>query len=328
MRRHPNRWGFPDMGLGMALRSKHYPDILESNPPVAFFEVIAENYMGNFGRPMYLLEQVAERYPVMVHGVSLSIGSTDPLDFEYLGLLRNLADRLKVPWVSDHLCWTGVLGRNSHDLLPVPLTEESLRHVIRRIRAVQDFLERPLVVENPSSYVEFLASSMSEAEFLCRMAEGADCGLLLDVNNVYVSAFNHGFDAMEYLRVLPVDRIVYHHVAGHTHKGTHILDTHSDHVVDPVWELYRFCHERTGGRSTMVEWDEDIPPFEVVFEEVQKAAVHRRTVEGDDFSLPERPTPSLAPRREDNRAPHPAGLESPEAGDLFVREKNVEFAHE
>ena len=326
MKRTPNRWGFPDMGLGMGLRSKHYQDILENNPPVAFFEVIAENYMGNGGRPMYLLEQVAERYPVMIHGVSLSIGSTDPLDFEYLGLLRDLANRLRVPWLSDHLCWTGVLGRNSHDLLPVPLTEECLKHIVARIRTVQDFMERPLVVENPSSYVEFLASSMGEAEFMARMAEDSDCGLLLDVNNVYVSAYNHGFDARAYIQALPVDRIVYHHVAGHTNKGTHILDTHSDHVVDPVWELYQLCHERTGGRSTMVEWDENIPAFEVVFDEVMKAAVYRRNVEGDDFSLPERHPPNLRREAPDGATPHPAGLEAPDAGDLFVREKNLEFA--
>lgn len=270
-----NRWGFPDLGLGMGLRSVHWAHILEHSPPVDFFEVISEAYLGKGGRALYVLEAIAERYPVICHGVSMSVGSTDPLDFDYLTRLKRLAERLRSPWVSDHLCWTGVLGRNVHDLLPVPLTEATLRHVTERIRAIQDFLQRPVVIENPSNYLEFAASSMPESEYLARMAEEADCGLLLDVNNVYVSAFNHGFDPYEYLRVIPPERIVYHHVAGHTNKGTHILDTHSDHVLDPVWEMYRFLHERHGGRTTMVEWDEHIPDFATVHAEVLKAEQYR-----------------------------------------------------
>jgi uncharacterized protein len=270
-----SRFAIPDLGLGMGLRSRHYEYILSHNPPVDFFEIISETYLTNQGRPQYFLHEVAERYPILMHGVSLSIGSTDPLNFDYLSKLKALAQRLRVPYVSDHLCWTAVLGKNTHDLLPVPLTEDTLRHVVERIRTVQDYLEVPLALENPSNYLEFRASQMSEAEFMNRMAEQADCALLLDVNNVYVSAYNHGFDAYEYLDLIPPERVVHHHLAGHTNKGTHILDTHSTHVIDEVWRLYNYFDKRSGGRSTMVEWDDDIPAFEVVHEEVLKAGALR-----------------------------------------------------
>ncbi len=206
-----------------------------------------------------------------MHGVSLSIGSTDPLDREYLRKLKALADEIKPAWVSDHVCWTGVAGRNTHDLLPLPLTEASLRHVIDRVRIVQDALERRFVLENPSTYVGFANSTLSEWEFVARMAEEADCGLLLDVNNVYVSATNHEFPPEDFIRALPHHRIVQFHLAGHTNLGTHIIDTHDNHVVDPVWELYRLAHQLTGGASTLLEWDANIPPFEVVHAEVLKA---------------------------------------------------------
>lgn len=274
-----NRWNLPNLGLGMGLRPVHYPFILTNFPEVDFFEVISENFMDTGGRPLHVLDQVAEHYPIILHGVSLSIGSTDPLNMEYLRKLKALAKRVKAPWVSDHLCWTGVAGRNVHDLLPVPLTEEALGHVIARVKVVQDFLERPLILENPSNYVEFAISTMPEWEFLVRLGEAADCGFLLDVNNVYVSSFNHGFDPALYIDAIPPDRIVYHHLAGHTHKGTHILDSHSDHVIDAVWALYRRCHQRTGGRTTMVEWDEDIPAFEVVHAEVKKTRKYWKTPE-------------------------------------------------
>jgi uncharacterized protein (UPF0276 family) len=259
----------------MGLRTVHYNHILEHRPKVDFFEIISENYMDSGGRPIAILEEVASRYPVVMHGVSLSIGSTDPLNRPYLKKLKALAARIEAPWISDHLCWTGVAGRNVHDLLPVPLTEEALRHVASRVKTVQDILERPFILENPSNYLEFASSQMPEWEFLGRLGEMADCGFLLDVNNVYVSSFNHGFDPEVYVDAIPADRIVYHHLAGHTHKGTHILDTHSDHVIDPVWELYRRLQRRTGGRTTMVEWDEKIPPFEVVHAEVLKAGAIR-----------------------------------------------------
>jgi len=227
--------------------------------------------MATGGRPLYGLDSVLERCPVALHGVSMSIGSTDPLDLEYLRKLKRLAERTRARWVSDHLCWTGVSGLNVHDLLPMPLTDEALGHAVSRVRAVSEILERPLVLENASSYVEFSASTWTEWDFLARLAEEADCGILFDVNNVYVSAFNHGFDPNVYIDAIPVDRIVQYHLAGHTHKGTHIIDTHSDHVIDEVWALYRRAYGRTGGVATLVEWDEDIPSFEVVHAEVLKA---------------------------------------------------------
>jgi len=267
-----NRWDLPDLGLGLGLRAPHVGRVLEETPELGFFEVISENVMGTDGPALHRLLRVAERYPIVLHGVSLSIGSTDPLDEEYLTALRALADRVGARWVSDHLCWTGVAGRNTHDLLPMPYTEQALAHVVERARRVSETLERPLVLENPSSYVEFRASTMSEAEFMARLVEEADCGLLLDVNNVYVSAFNHGFDARAWLDAMPADRIVQIHLAGHTNKGTHILDTHSDHVIDEVWALYEHVLRRVGPVPTMVEWDEDIPAFDVVYDEIRKAA--------------------------------------------------------
>jgi len=265
------RLGHPHLGLGVGLRTVHFPYILQHRPNVDWFEIISENFMDSQGRPRYVLEQLAEQYPIVMHGVSLSIGSTDPLDFEYLAKLKKLAKATGALWVSDHLCWTGVAGRNSHDLLPVPFTEDTLRHVVQRIRTVQDFLERPLVLENPSSYVTFTHSTMPEWEFISRMAEYADCGLLLDVNNVYVSSVNHHFDPVEHIQSLPHRRVVQVHLAGHTNCGTHLIDTHDDHVIDPVWELYRLAHALTGGVSTLLEWDAKIPEFPVVHAEVLKA---------------------------------------------------------
>ena len=270
-----NRWGLPDLGIGVGLRTVHFAHILSHHPPVDWFEVLSENFMDSGGRPLHILDQVTERYPVALHGVSMSIGSTDPLDREYLRKLKALAARTRAHWVSDHLCWTGVMGRNTHDLLPMPYTEEALRHTAARVRQVSEILERPLVLENPSSYVEFAASSMTEWEFLSRLAEEADCGLLLDVNNVYVSSFNHGFDPRAYIAGIPADRVVQYHVAGHTHKGTHIVDTHSDHALAEVWDLYRLAWRRTGPTATLYEWDEDIPSFDVVHAEALKARAHR-----------------------------------------------------
>ena len=266
-----NRWDLPDLGFGIGLRTVHFSHLLEHSPAIDWFEVLSENFMDTGGRPLYVLDSVVERYPVALHGVSMSIGSTDPLDLEYLRKLKRLAERTRARWVSDHLCWTGVSGLNVHDLLPMPLTDEALGHAVSRVRAVSEILERPLVLENASSYVEFSASTWTEWDFLARLAEEADCGILFDVNNVYVSAFNHGFDPNVYIDAIPVDRIVQYHLAGHTHKGTHIIDTHSDHVIDEVWALYRRAYGRTGGVATLVEWDEDIPSFEVVHAEVLKA---------------------------------------------------------
>jgi hypothetical protein len=270
-----NRWDFRDLGIGVGLRTAHFGPILSGSPDVDWFEILSENFMDTGGRPLHVLDRVVERWPVALHGVSLSIGSTDPLDLDYLKKLKGLAERTRAHWVSDHLCWTGVMGRNTHDLLPMPYTEEALRHTVRRVRQVQDVLERPLVLENPSSYVEFAASTLSEWDFLARLADEADCGLLLDVNNVYVSAFNHGFDAREYIDKLPAERVVQYHLAGHTNKGTHILDTHSDHALPEVWELYRHAWARTGPTATLYEWDEDIPELDVLLAEAHKARQYR-----------------------------------------------------
>jgi uncharacterized protein (UPF0276 family) len=270
----PARLGYPNLGLGLGLRAVHYQHILDTTPSVDWFEIISENYMDSGGRPRYVLEQVAERYPIVMHGVSLSIGSTDPLNFEYLHKLRDLARATNALWVSDHVCWTGVASRNTHDLLPIPYTEEALRHVCERVRVVQDVLERPLVLENPSTYVTFADSTMPEAEFLTRMTEATGCGLLLDVNNVYVSCFNHDQDPLEFIRSIPHGRVVQFHLAGHTNCVTHLIDTHDGRVVNPVWELYRLAHELTGGVSTLLEWDARIPPFPVVHAEVLKARTH------------------------------------------------------
>jgi uncharacterized protein (UPF0276 family) len=249
----------------------HYSHILKQRPDVDWFEVISENYLDSGGRPRYVLDQVAERYPVVMHGVSMSIGSTDPLDFDYLRKLKRLAKDVRARWVSDHLCWTGAAGINTHDLLPIPFNEQTLKHVVQRIRMVQDVLERPLVLENPSTYVGFADDTMAEWEFLAEMAEQADCGLLLDVNNVYVSSVNHDFDPVEYIRSVPHERVVQFHLAGHTNFQTHLIDTHDGQVTDAVWELYRLARQLTGEVSTLVEWDAKIPEFSVVHAEVLKA---------------------------------------------------------
>jgi hypothetical protein len=256
-----NRFALPNLGIGLGLRTVHYSHIVEHSPAVDWFEVLSENYMQTKGRPLYFLDHVAERYPVALHGVSLSIGSTNALDREYLEELKALRDRTRARWVSDHLCWTGAAGKNTHDLLPMPLTEEALRHCVSRVRQVQDILQAPLALENPSSYVEFASSTMKEWEFLSALATEADCAILLDVNNVYVSAYNHGFDAKEYLSHLPYDRVVQLHVSGHTNRGTHIVDTHIGPVIDPVWELLAFAHARCEA-SVLLEWDAEIPTFE------------------------------------------------------------------
>jgi uncharacterized protein (UPF0276 family) len=266
-----NRFGLPDLGVGLGLRTVHYAHILEHRPAVAWFELLSENYMQTAGRPLFYADAIADRYPVAMHGVSLSIGSTDPLDRAYLSELRALRDRTRARWVSDHLCWAGVGGKNTHDLLPMPYTEESLLHVADRVRAVQDFLGAPLALENPSTYVEHAGASMREWEFLARLAEVADCALLLDVNNVYVSAKNHGYDPREYLAAVPFDRVVQLHVAGHTNHGTHIIDSHIGPVIDEVWRLLGEAYARAGGVSVLLEWDAEIPGLDETHAEALRA---------------------------------------------------------
>ena len=266
-----NRWDLPDLGIGLGLRTEHFAHILEHKPEVDFFEIISENFMDTGGRPMWVLDQIAERYPIVLHGVCMSVGSSDPHDFEYLRKLKELAERVNAVWLGDHVCWTGVAGKNGHDLYPMPCTEDALKWIVDKIRIAQEFLERPLVMENPSNYLEFTESTIPEAEFIARMAEDSDCALLLDVNNVYVTARNRHIDPWGHMEHVDWTRVVQVHLAGHTDHGTHCIDTHIGPVIDPVWELYGHVVERTGGRGTILEWDEDIPDFETTHAEALKA---------------------------------------------------------
>lgn len=266
-----NRFGIPSLGVGVGLRSAHFGHILQHWPKVDWFETISENYMDSRGRARNVIRQVAERYPVVLHGVSLSIGSCDPLNFEYLTKLKRLAEEVGAAWISDHLCWTGLGGHNTHDLLPLPFTDGALQHVKERVRIVQDFLERPIALENPSSYVTFRCSQMSEWEFLARLAEDADCAVLLDVNNVYVSSVNHNFDPQEYLRYVPWNRVVQFHLAGHTMLEGYAIDTHDKPVCSEVWELYGQAWRAGSHVSTLLEWDADIPSFDDMHREAMIA---------------------------------------------------------
>jgi uncharacterized protein (UPF0276 family) len=276
----PMRLGLPDLGVGVGLRIPHYGAIFDEGEGsrVDWFEIISENFMVGGGMPLFNLERTLERFRVVQHGVSLSIGSTDPLDWDYLTKLKALVARVKPPWVSDHLCWSGAHRVHLHDLLPLPYTEATARHVAERARIVQDFLEVRFALENVSSYLTYTKSAMTEWDFLRLVAEEADCGLLLDVNNIYVSSYNHGFDPMTYVESVPHRRVVQMHLAGHTNHGRYILDTHDDHVIDPVWSLYRRATELCGPVSTLVEWDDNIPPFSVLAAEADKARAIRDEV--------------------------------------------------
>ncbi len=269
-----------DLGIGIGLRTVHFPHVLSQWPELDWFEILSENFMHTGGRPLHVLDRIAERYPIVMHGVSLNIGSVDPVDMDYLRELRVLQRRCGARFVSDHVCWTGVDGTNLHDLLPVPYSEEALAVMAAKVRQVQDFLGMPLVLENPSTYLEFAHSAMTESEFLRNLAAETGCGLLLDVNNVFVSATNHGFDPVQYLEEIPWDHVVQFHLAGHSRFETHLLDTHDDHVCDEVWELYRIAHDKSGGRSTLLEWDARIPSFDEVRAEAHKALRHRTSATG------------------------------------------------
>ena len=260
----------PFLGFGLGLRSQHYLEILDGDPPVDWFEVISENFMVPGGQPLRILNRIRERYPVVMHGVSMSIASTAPPDFGYLKKLKELAAWVEPKWISDHLCWTGVHGKNLHDLLPIPYTRESLDHVVARVQLVQDYLQRALVLENVSTYVQFAGSEMTEWEFLAELSRRSGCWLLFDVNNVYVSAFNHGYDPYTFLDGIPADRVVQFHMAGHSHMGTHIIDTHDHPVCEDVWTLYRAALKRFGAVSTIIERDDTIPPLAELIVEVER----------------------------------------------------------
>ncbi|MFQ5720165.1 MAG: DUF692 domain-containing protein [Acidobacteriota bacterium] len=265
------------LGHGVGLRVPHFERVLAAPTRVDWFEIISENFMVRGGRPLDVLARVRRDTPVAMHGVSLSIGTTDPLDESYLDDLAALIDRVEPAWVSDHLCWTGVGGHNTHDLLPLPYTEEALDHVVERVMRVQDRLSRRIALENPSSYLTFTSSTLTEWEFLAAVADRADCGILLDVNNVHVSAHNHGFDAGAYLEAIPTERVWQFHLAGHSDHGTHLLDTHDHPVCDAVWDLYRHAVRRFGKVSTLVEWDGRIPTWD----RLEAESLTAKTVAGE-----------------------------------------------
>jgi len=260
-----------NLGFGLGLRTAHYETILAEKPPVDWFEVITENYLVPGGKPLYYLDSIRANYPLVMHGVSLSIGGTDPLNLDYLRQVKTLAERIEPAWISDHLCWTGVNGVNLHDLLPLPYTQEAVQHVADRVKTVQDFLRCRILLENVSSYVTYAHSEMTEWEFLSAVAERADCLILLDINNIYVSAHNHQFDPLVYLNNVPAKRVQQFHLAGHLNLGNIIIDSHGDTVIDPVWSLYEAALRRFGPVSTMIERDDNIPPFAELLAELEMA---------------------------------------------------------
>ena len=263
--------GFTNYGIGIGLRIPHYRHILEQKPVVDWFEIISENYMLDGGRPLAVLDAILEQYRVVQHGVSMYFGSVDPLNREHLKRLKELTRRTKTPWLTDHLCWGSVDGRYTHDLMPLPYTWEAIDVTVSKIRQVQDFLEIPVAVENVSSYAEFHESEMTEWEFLNEVVERADCGILLDVNNIYVSSVNHSFDPHVYVDSVPAERVAQIHIAGHSKYEKYILDTHDHPVIDPVWKLYAHAIRRCGLTPTLLEWDDKIPTFDEVHGEALKA---------------------------------------------------------
>ena len=263
--------GNTDYGVGIGLRIPHYKHIFDKKPVVDWFEIISENFMVDGGRQLKVLDEILERYRVVQHGVSMYFGSAEPLNREHLRRLKTLVKRTKTPWLTDHLCWGSVDGTYSHDLLPMPYTSEAVQKTAQKIREARDFLEVPIAVENVSSYAEFHVSEMTEWEFLNEVVERADCGILLDVNNIYVSSQNHDFDPFEYLNSVLAERVAQIHIAGHSKYEKYILDTHDHPVIDPVWKLYERAIERVGQTATLLEWDDRIPSFEEVHAEARKA---------------------------------------------------------
>jgi|SRR5579875_2808463 uncharacterized protein (UPF0276 family) len=290
------RQDFPTLGCGVGLRTAHYERVLQAPAQVDWFEVIAENFMVDGGRPLRVLERVRADYPIALHGVSLSIGATDPLDRAYLRRLKLLAERVQPAWLSDHLCWTGAGGRNLHDLLPLPYTEEVVAHVAGRVRRVQEIVQRPLLLENISSYLTFSSSRMEEAQFVRAVAQAAGCAILLDINNIHVNAVNHGLDPRRYIDSIPPELVVQYHLAGHRDCGAYLLDTHDEPIRPAVWELYQYAVARLGPAATLIEWDDRLPAFEVL----EDAAAHaRRLALGassgagieQEFAAPDGPRP-------------------------------------
>jgi len=262
---------FPALGYGVGLRRPHYSRVIDDHPHIDWFEIISENFMVDGGRPLEVLEAVRRDYPIVMHGVSLSVGSTDPLNRDYLGCLLELARRFEPAWISDHLCWTGAGGHNLHDLIPLPYTEEAIRHVAGRVRVVQEILGRRILLENISSYMTFRASTITEWEFLAAVAEQADCGILLDLNNIHVTAFNQGFDPIDYIDAIPAHRVAQFHLAGYSDHGDYLLDTHDHPVSAAVWRLYEYAVRRFGPIATLIEWDDHIPEFAVLAEAAEEA---------------------------------------------------------
>lgn len=269
----------PYLGHGIGLRTRHFPDLWEGTAQVDWFEAISENFMVRGGRPLAALEKARASAPLVLHGVSLSLGSTDALNEVYVEALQTLIRRFEPAWVSDHLCWGSIGGHYAHDLLPLPYTDEAIEVVVRNIQKVQETLKRQILIENVSSYLTYTHSTMPEWEFLAEIANRADCGILLDVNNIYVSAYNHNFSPHIYVENVPHDRVGQIHLAGHSNKETYLLDTHDGPVIDPVWELYRFAVRCCGHVSTLIEWDDQIPEFAVVKAEAERA----RTLETEEL---------------------------------------------
>ncbi len=287
---------YQNMGFGLGLRKEHYQNVIDSfstdssadsrhpHPDVQWFEVLTENYLVDGGKPLYFLDKIAEHYPMAMHGVSMNIGNTEPLDKDYLKQVKQLKQRINAHWLSDHLCWTGTNGSNAHDLLPLPYTEEAVNHVAERIGQVQDFLGDRILIENVSSYVSYKQSQMTEWEFLNAVAEQADCLLLLDINNIYVSAINHEFDPLDYLLSVPPERVQQFHLAGHSDYGDYIIDTHDMPVCDAVWSLYAKAVEHFGEVTFMIERDDNIPAYETLLAELHQARIIATDVRTTGYS--------------------------------------------
>ena len=271
-------YNVPYLGFGIGLRPEFYADFIEKSPPVDWLEIISENYLMEGTRSNKFLDQIRERYPVVAHGVSLSIGSSDKLDWDYLKRLKTFLTRINSPWFSDHLCWTHHNHKQMHNLLPLPYTSETASYVAERIRIVMDFMQRPFIIENLSSYIEFTDSTMTEWEFLNEISEQANCGILLDINNIFVSGTNHHYDPMTYLNAIPPKRVIQYHIAGHQDKGTFLFDSHDHDICKQVWELYANVVERFGQTSLMIERDDHIPPLSELLAELATARrIHQET---------------------------------------------------